>query len=164
MGHNLANFEMAGEQFLRPEVEFSCFWNTRWTTNDSVENSVFDALDKEGNFNANGYGLMIWGNYLGEQMVKTTSSVLIRSFASIDRKQNKLFIYLLNKSDQPQVINLDIKGVQTDSVTQAWELFGTGPEDCDPVWQLKDPKDVGNNVLLKPISITVVEYELAPTT
>ena len=44
---------------------FSCFWNTRWITNDSVEHSAYDALDRDGNFNANGMGLMIWGNYLG---------------------------------------------------------------------------------------------------
>ncbi len=30
MGHNLALFEMTGEQLIQPRVEFSCFWNTRW--------------------------------------------------------------------------------------------------------------------------------------
>ena len=172
MGHNLANFEMAGEQLLRPEVEFSCFWNTRWTTNDTLENSVFDALDKEGLFNANGYGLMIWGNYLGEQMVRTLThpdgvgvprrggSVLIRSFASIDRKQGKLFIYLINKSDTLQSVHLVIPDQNIKEATQAWELFGRNSDDCDPVWQKKDSREVRKNIRLKPVSITVVEYHL----
>src|SRR5207253_7617911 len=74
MGYNLVNFEMIGDQLLEPRVDFSCFWNTRWITNDSASNSVFDALDRNGNFNANGYGMAIWGNFLGDKMVKTTSS------------------------------------------------------------------------------------------
>jgi alpha-L-arabinofuranosidase len=72
MGHNMVNFEMTGDQLQQPEIEFSCFWNTRWINNDSLDHEVWDALDKNGNFNANGYGLMIWGKYLGDKMVRTT--------------------------------------------------------------------------------------------
>jgi hypothetical protein len=93
MGHTLCNFEMTGDQLLTPEIAFSCFWNTRWIENDSLDNSVYDALDRNGNFNAIGYGLMIWGNYLGEKMVKTTNTLHIRSFASYSPTENNLYVY-----------------------------------------------------------------------
>lgn len=160
MGHNLLNFELAGEQLLTPEIEFSCFWNTRWIDNDSIENEVWDALDKNGDFNANGYGLMIWGNYLGTKMIKTTSSLHTRLFASIKPEEKRLFVYLLNKKDQPQSIRLDIKNQQVKSIVQAWELFGKNPEDRDPVWQKVDLKKNNLDVELKGTSITVIEYGL----
>lgn len=159
MGHNLANFEMTGEQLLRPEIEFSCFWNTRWIENDSLENSVFDALDKDGNFNANGYGLMIWGNYLGDKMLKTTSTIHIRSFASWVPREKRLFVYVLNKADRDQKIHIDIKDHKIKSLIQSWELFGKNADDCDPVWKKKE-LDKNSDIIVKGTSITVTEYQL----
>ncbi len=160
MGHNLANFEMTGDQLLQPQVEFSCFWNTRWINNDTVENSVFDALDRNGNFNANGYGLMIWGNYLGDKMLKTTSTVHLRTFASIATKEKKLIVYFVNKDERPQNIHLDIRGAKTNSVDQAWELFGKNADDCEPVWQKREVSSNINDLQVKGTSITVIGYQL----
>ena len=122
-------------QLQVPEIESSQFWNTRWINNDSVENSVFDALDKHGNFNANGYSMMIWGNFLGDQMIKSTSSVHLRSFASYVPEENRLYVYLMNMLEDPQSISLDFDGYEVETILQAWELVGDGPEDVDPVWQ-----------------------------
>jgi alpha-N-arabinofuranosidase len=119
MGYNLVNFEIIGNQLLEPRVDFSCFWNTRWIQNDSVSNSVFDALDKDGNFNANGYGIAIWGNFLGDKMVKTTSSLYIRSFASWKPKQKKIFMYLVNKSDEKKMYKLISTAIQSNLFLKA---------------------------------------------
>ena len=134
MGHNLCNFEMTGEQLKTPEIEFSCFWNTRWIDNDSIDNSVFDALDKNGNFNANGLGLMIWGNWLGKKMVATTSNLHIRTFASSCPEENILYVYLLNKNQLPVRIQLDIEGYKITGIEKSGQLYGNGPDDVDPVW------------------------------
>jgi alpha-L-arabinofuranosidase len=159
MGHNLANFEMTGEQLLRPEVEFSCFWNTRWIENDTSKNSVFDALDKNGNFNANGYGLMIWGKYLGDKMLKTTSTVYLRSFASVIPAEKKLYVYVVNKNEKPQSIQIDVESSKIKSLIQARELFGKNPDDCEPVWQKREMSN-SSNLEVKGTSITVIEYQL----
>jgi hypothetical protein len=160
MGMNLANFEMTGEQLLEPKLLFSCFWNTRWINNDSMENSAFDALDKDGNLNANGLGLMIWGNYLGTKMVQTSSTVHIRSFASTIANDQKIYVYLLNKSESSKMVKLLIPGYKVSSVLMAKELVGQGPDDVDPVWQkVEDLKDSGD-VNLKGTSIMVIEYQL----
>lgn len=160
MGMNLANFEMTGEQLLIPSIDFSCFWNTRWIHNDSIEYSAFDALDKDGNFNANGYGLMIWGNYLGDKMVKTTATTHIRSFASLDPETSRLFVYLINKSEEKKTVQLKIDKKKVDDVLLAKELVGDGPEDVNPVWQdatgLTDPDEIE----IKGTTIMLLEYQL----
>jgi hypothetical protein len=160
IGMNLANFEMTGLQLMEPSIDFSCFWNTRWIYNDSIEFSAYDALDQDGNFNANGYGLMIWGNYLGDKMVKTTGTVHIRSFASLMPEKNRIFIYLMNKAEEASTIHLKITGKEIDNILQAKELVGVDPEDVHPVWQevpvLKDPRKLE----IKGTSIMVLEYQL----
>jgi alpha-L-arabinofuranosidase len=134
MGHNLCNFEMTGEQLLNPRVDFSLYWNTRWIENDTIENSVYDALDKSGNFNAIGYGMMIWGNYLGEKMVRTTGTVHVRSFASYSPQENILYVYLINKAESPVPVNLSVPGYKIKSIEMHARLEGTGPDDVNPVW------------------------------
>ncbi len=161
MGYNLANFEITGDQLLESRIEFSCFWNTRWIDNDSIPHSVFDALDKNGNFNANGLGLMIWGKFLGDKMVKTTSpDIHVRTFSSFVPKEKKLYVYLMNTSDKPKEILLKIKGHTLKSIKQAWELTGNGPEDTKPVWKEVTSITTSKPQMIQGTSIRVVEYSL----
>jgi hypothetical protein len=162
MGHALCNFEMTGEQLLNPEIEFSIFWNTRWIDNDTIENSVYDALDKNGNFNAIGYGLMIWGNYLGEKMIRTTNTLHVRSFASYSPAENRLYVYLLNKAEQPLAVNLAIENGKVSVVESLGQLTGTGPDDVDPVWNENVTvarRDL-QNLTLPAVSISVLKIRL----
>lgn len=162
MGHNLCNFEMTGEQLKMPEIEFSCFWNTRWIDNDSIENSVFDALDKNGNFNANGLGLMIWGKWLGEEMVKTTATNHIRSFASFSPDKNQLFVYLLNKEESPVKVKIIVENYKIAGIISLSQLTGQGSDDVNPVWTENLPvpgKDL-SNLVLPGISISVLNVNL----
>jgi hypothetical protein len=160
MSYNLANFELTGEELKEPKIDFSCFWNTRWIENDSVKYSVFDALDRDGNFNANGYGLMIWGKFLGDKMVQTTSTVHLRSFASYSADRKSLFLYLINKSDNDTIVDASIANRHIISVKQAWELTSTGPNDTNPIWQIADSTGAPNSQLVKATSIKVIEYIL----
>jgi len=161
MGHNLFNFEMTGEQLKESKIKSSCFWNTRWIENDTIENSVFDALDKNGNFNANGLGLMIWGNWLGKEMVSTTSTVHIRSFASYSPEKNELYVYLLNKNQMPARVKLSIDDYNVDRVERTGQLTSTGPDDVDPVWNdnLSLSKRDLRNLELPGTSISVVKLK-----
>ena len=163
MGHALCNFEMCGEQLLRSGIEFSMYWNTRWIDNDSVENSVFDALDRNGDFNATGYTLMIWGKYLGKRMVKTTSTLHLRTFASLDPGAGTLFVYLMNMLEEPQRAILETDGFRIGSVLQAWQLKGDGPQDRDPVWKAYRGMGKNGELLLDGTSITVIECQLEKT-
>ena len=158
-GHNLASFEMTGLLLNNPRVEFSQFWNTRWIHNLEKEDSIFDALDKNNNFNANGFGLAIFGNHLAKFMVKTSSTLHVRTFASFDPDKNRLFVYIINKAQEQKTVTLDITGRSVDSVTQAWELVSTGPEDTNPIYRQKQIDDK-NRFTVEPVSITLIELKL----
>lgn len=162
MGHNLCNFEMTGEQLKVQQIEFSCFWNTRWIENDTIENSVFDALDKNGNFNANGLGLMIWGNYLGKNMVSTTGTLHIRSFASFSPDEKNLYVYLLNKNQVPARVKLIVNGYLIDKVEACGQLTSDGPDDVDPVWNdnVSLVKRDLRNIELPGTSISVIKLKI----
>ena len=160
MGMNLANFEMTGLQLLEPKMLFSCFWNTRWINNDSVKYSAYDALDRDGNFNANGMGLMIWGNYLGDWMVRTTSTLHQRTFASYSPDKGRLYLYIINKSPDSQSIDLNINDTRTPELVLAKELFGEGPDDVEPVWQDCEKGGDPAKIVVKGTSITLIEYLL----
>jgi alpha-N-arabinofuranosidase len=159
MGHNLCNFEMTGDLLLIPEVEFSAFWNTRWIDNELDRHSVFDALDRHGNFNANGMGLMIWGNYLGDQMVRTTSTLHLRTFASYTPEEKRLYVYVINKAAEKTIIDLIINHPGQPEMLSARELVGEGPEDVEPVWQDCESWEDPARIRVKGTSITVIEYK-----
>lgn len=160
MGMNLANFEMTGEQLLEPSIDFSCFWNTRWIYNDSIAHSAYDALDRNGNFNANGFGLMIWGKYLGEKMLKTTGTVHIRSFASLIPEEDRMFVFLVNKAEFPIHVQLNVIGKDVLEVLNAKALIGSGPEDLNPIWDdLPDLRDT-DKLEIHGTSILVLDCKL----
>jgi len=160
--NNMINFEIMAYQLLEPRVRFSCFWNTRWiqTRRRSGNISAFDALDHNGYFNANGYGLMIWGKYLGDNMVNAVSSAFdtLSVFSSFSPSENKLLVYLLNKTNHAMAAEITIYDYNITGVHQVWELKGEDLDDQKPVWSkvtgLNDPR-----VLLIPgATIRVIEY------
>ena len=161
-GHNLASFEMTGLFLNNPRVHSSQFWNTRWIHNKEKEDSIFDALDKDNNFNANAYGLAIFGNHLAKYMVETSSTLHVRTFASYDPEPGRLFLYLINKAPGQRTISLDIKGRTIHSVLQRWELIAIGPEDTNPIYQQNPciPQPDDPQLTLPHTSITLLELKL----
>lgn len=156
MAHAIVTFDMAGQLLLQPQIEFSCFWNTRWIENESKPGTDHDALDKEGNLNPTGRALLIWGNFLGKKMVRTQSAEPIISYSSTDKQ--KIYLYVINKSEKVQKIKMDLGKYNSGSVVQAWEYFGTRSDDMHPVWQQK--KDVSiKGTTLQGLSITVIELK-----
>lgn len=158
MGHAIVTFDMAGQLLMQPAIEYSCFWNTRWIENESKPGADYDALDKNGNLNPTGYAMMIWGKFLGSNMVKSGPVGQLVTYASTDK--NKLFLYLINKAAKEQVIKVDMDGYKIDSVLQSWEYFGKDSEDTKPVWQ-KKKRLAKDSYTLKGFSITVMEYKIS---
>jgi hypothetical protein len=71
-----------------------------------------------------------------------------------------LYVYIINKKEDPERINLNLNKLKVKSVSEAYELVGQGPDDLCPVWQecsgLTDPFDFE----VKGTSITVVKIKL----
>jgi hypothetical protein len=159
MGHAIVTFDMAGQLLLQPQIEFSCFWNTRWIENESKPQRDHDALDSEGNLYPTGRALSIWGNFLGSQMIRTDTTGRIISFASYDPQTGTLFAYLVNKGYQSEKVILETEDRKIESVLEAWEFFGTSSEDIHPVWQQVKNIRAGRPVTLKGTSITVIKMK-----
>jgi hypothetical protein len=157
IGHAIVVFDMAGQLIAQPQIEYSCFWNTRWIENESNPGRDHDALDKDGNINPTGMALMIWGRYMGKKMVEITSPPPLVSYASTDG--DKLFLYLINKSDKEQQVVPDLENYRIDTLSGLWEYYGSNPGDTRPVWQ-KENSDDKNRYALKPFSVTVVELKI----
>lgn len=159
--NNLINFEITGYQLLEPRIDFSCFWNTRWIDDKGGRENGYDALDKNGNFNANGYGLMIWENFIGDKMVRTSSTDSIKSFASYTSSENKLFVYLLNKTSKAAEIEIILKDYSIKRINQIWELKGQNLDDQNPSWsKLENTRENGVQIL-PAATIRVIEYNLS---
>ena len=161
--NNLINFEMTGEQLMEPYIEFSCFWNTRWIDDHNGRENGYDALDKNGNLHANGYGLKIWGDYHGDKMVKNFStSDSIKAFASLHSGENRLFVYLYNRTDRRHEVKVDIPGYSVKQSFQVCELAGKDLNDQNPAWvTLK--KKISGTQKLPGATIRVVEYLIKPS-
>jgi len=155
MGHAIVTFDMTGQLLLQPQIEFSCFWNTRWIDVETKPRD-HDALDKDGNLLPTGMALKIWGNFLGTRMVKSDSTGKILSYASFDPGSRTLYAYLINKGDSMETITLSIKNHDIKSIRETGEFYGTSPEDIHPVWQAKKIGP-GKPISLKGTSITVIK-------
>lgn len=161
--NNLINFEITGLQMMEPRIDFSCFWNTRWIDDGGGKYNGFDALDKNGNLNANGYGLMIWGNFHGNKMIKTSSSDNIKAFASTKPSKNKLYVYLLNETEDTVTVELHLKNYSIHKINQAWELKGKSLEDENPAWTKINSKDETTIQQLPGATIQVIECSIEKT-
>lgn len=161
MGNNLLNMEIALRQMQHPQLLFSCFWNTRWIDDGGGKWAGFDALDKTGAFNANGHGLAAIGNFTGDKMVKVTgSSEELKVFASVDSKQQKLYLYLLNPTDKAIVIHEQIQGHKPGRLKQAWELAGNSADDTKPVWREVKRLSLQQSKTILPQSARIIEYTI----
>ena len=161
MENALVNLDITFRQLQHPSILFSCFWNTRWVNDGGGKWAGFNALDKNGQFTANGYSLMIAGKFLGDQMLLTTSSSdRLKAYSSLDSRQHRLYLYLINTSNELLAVRDQVSGNETKSVQRAWELSGAGSQDKQPVWRAIDGLTPRQELHIPPQSIWVIQYAL----
>lgn len=160
MANNLVNMEIGLQLLQYPGVVFSCFWNTRWIDDGRGKFNGFDALNKDGYFNANGYGMMILGKFLGDKMIRTKSIGGLKTYASISNNKHKLFLYILNSTPNNKKISLVIKNYRADSINEVYELVGNGPDDQKPVWLNMKNIPLDKPQTIKGNSVRIVEFQL----
>jgi hypothetical protein len=93
-------------------------------------------------------------------MVKSTSSLHLRTFASYAPKENMLYVYLMNMLEEPRSVSLNIMDYELASMIQAWELTGKGPDDVNPIWRKCNRMSDPRMVRTKGTSITVLAYRI----
>jgi len=161
MGHALANFQMLGDALLQPKLFASCLWNTRWITNLEKPDILYDAINANGEANAIGKGLAIFGNNLLNNMVVATSeNQLISPYVTCNIATAKMNIFLVNKDKVPQPVSVSILNYSNTN-GEVWVLKGTGDTDTNPLWTKLSDITVTNNAVslnLDAVSITMLKF------
>lgn len=157
VGHALVAFEIMGQHLKNPQVDAALFWNTRWITNTTSGQSIYDALDKNSNMNASGLALSIWGNNLLPELINAassgTGSNFIKVFSDYDNVTNKLNIFLINKDNISRTINLDISNYFSRPFYQRYQYSGANDVDKFPNYSLLDVAPV--QIMGYPTSFTL---------
>ncbi len=160
LGHALANFKMLADAVVQPKLLSACLWNTRWVTNADQPNRLFDAVDANGNLNATGTALGIFGNNLLNKMVVASSSVqYIKVYATYDGDK-KLNIFLLNKAEIGKAVKLNTLKYLKKSSFQRWEFKANSVQDTAPTWLKSDNVQSGDDSIelnLPANSVTMIE-------
>ena len=163
VGHSLVNFQMFGDMVIKPKLEAACMWNTRWVENLQVPQSLYDALDADGNVNANGIAMNVWGDNLLSSMVSTaTEDEFVKTYASYDDTGKKLNVLILNKDNSARQVELVLQQFENDFKGSVWRFSGSSVSDKFPEYEKVDsvyePDDIGS-LSLPANSVTVLKLQ-----
>ena len=164
MGHAIVLFNAVGNQLNDPRIEFSQVWNTRWVTNDSQRSpTVWDSLDKDNNLQATGRAMSVWGQFLLDKMVASSSTPMVKVFASYSAS-GALNLFLINKDTSARVTNVSLANFVAQTAVDRWVFGGSGADDLSPVLAQAAPIAADGNrlsVTLDPVSVTVLRLQKA---
>ena len=158
-GRGILTFDQIGQMISSNNCEYACFWNTRWFDEGDL---LYDAFDDMNHTRPTSLALTIWGNYLLDNMVSTTSKIgSIVSYASVDSSTGNLNIFLINKKEEAQVLNV---GIASDSTyknsADVWQYKGNSNTDKNATWGKVGTTSVDENLIqdlnLPGTSITVL--------
>ena len=157
----LHNFEMLGNTLCFHEVDYFHFWISRWLEKNSYLND-FSAFDSDYKLTPMGYSLYVWGKFIRKQMVYTSKSDNIHSWASFDRERQLLSLFLLNKNQKTQQVEVNFDHYDCNLNSERWVLRGLDPGSTKVIWQQFNPIKVKQSKIatrLEPLSINVLTFK-----
>jgi len=157
LGHAVVLFEMLGAHLLHPRVNMAQVWNTRWINTATPD--LWNSLDQQNNRLATGQAVAIWGQFLQMQMVQSTNTAMIRSFASYNSSNRQLSIFLINKDTTARRTTVSLQQYASGATGSQWSLRGKSANDKAPLWgKVQDIASSRNalTVNLDPVSISVL--------
>jgi hypothetical protein len=163
-GHALVVFDMFGRHMTNG-IEFTQLWNTRWSGSESaVAPRLIDTFDPNNNLQATGAALAIWGQFLKEKMVFSSSTRMVRTYATYSPANGAVTAFLINKDTQSRDVTLRLDNFSTSVVVNTWSFKGTDQGDVRPSWNSVGMQRAASNAILAtldPVSITVLDMSPA---
>jgi hypothetical protein len=163
VGHALVAFDIIGKQITYRQVDMAFFWNTRWVDNVNKPHHAFDALGPNGNLQANGLALSIWGNYLLDRLVSVNSTDRIVTYASRNKKD--LHVFLINKDTVSHQVNLALQNFKLTGLLKSHVFAGKSITDINPVIEpfadlsyVSGGENIRFSLQAKPASITILRF------
>ena len=167
LGHALVNFQMLGDQISIKEVDDAYLWNTRWVDNVTTPQHLYDVIDTNGNLNATGKALAMWGNNILDHLVFSSNNGYINSFATADSAKEQLNIFLINKDYSSHNVTVNVANypaISSPGLTiSESKLTGSSVTDKFPV--ISSPSGTASvsgfsiNILVDPLSIHVIKLK-----
>lgn len=125
LGHALATLDMYGAIMSNPEVADAALWNTRWFPSAEPgwrpaadRESLFTAIDTEGELGANALALSLWGSRRHDSLLRVQvpaqAQQSLSAYATASADGSEAAIYLINRSDKPTAAQIDLVGLAAD--------------------------------------------------
>lgn len=162
LGQSLANFELLATLAADARIAFTQFWNTRWINNDLSVPQPTDVFTKTNMLNANGQVLALLHNNVHDQMVSATSTDKIKTFASLDSTTGELVVFLVNKSQAEQPVEVLLEDYQAGNEVLQSVYSGLNTQDIAPTLEELPSLEASENRIalsLKSTSITVLKLQ-----
>jgi hypothetical protein len=167
--------DILGQLLQNPDCYMSLFWNT--INIYEGDGSVFNALMRDNTLSAVGLALTIWGRFLEDEMIETSTAAesndlkdtqnpsMVRCYAS--RTDGKVLnVILVNKDIRATPIELTLRQANLiDEQGEKWVYRGTSPTDKNPTWGRVGWIKAASETLetaLDPVSVTVFSFSLRP--
>jgi hypothetical protein len=149
---------MIGQLLMYERVDAGMFWNTRWM-DDGTPNSLWYALDPDNEIRPTGRGVAIWGQFLLDKLVSVDRLDRVVTWATANEDNSELNLIIINKDSIDHSVSMNLNSEDyTSGIRYVWS--GSGPEDTNPIWDMKDTQEITGpflNVTLPAVSVTVIE-------
>jgi alpha-N-arabinofuranosidase len=159
LGRAIITFDLQGQLLQDPDCYFSQFWNT--INVYEGDNSVFNALYRDNTLTSVGRALWLWGQYLQDEMLGTTSSSMVKCFATRTSREI-MNIFLVNRDTLTHKIQLEVLNENgLDSRGGKWVFTGTSLKDQNPEWRESEAIRLKGGKLkdiLGPFSVTMYTF------
>jgi alpha-N-arabinofuranosidase len=135
LGHALVLFDLFGAHLANPRVAYAQLWNTRWSGNETAATPVlWDAFDKYNQLQASGQAAAVWGQFLKERLVSSSSTAMVRSYATYSPKSGKVSVFLINKDTVARPTSVTLNSTSGMFRIDTWIFSGHGADDVHPTW------------------------------
>ena len=142
------------------DVKATYVWNTHGPWGGENENAPYNILDLDNSREPRGDIIKLINENLLNYFVKVPRvNGFIRAYASVDELNENLAIILINKNDEPEMVNINTLGFSLPSAFLIKSYSGSGPYDESP--ELKESTINGSNneilnIELSPVSFNVI--------
>jgi hypothetical protein len=171
IGKSMVTFEMLASALSRFDrisymhlwVSHSAFSGPNYVTDYS---NTFDPYLNTLN---QGNAIALFNRFNRDKMVNTTSSSpLVRAYASYSENTNEITVYLINKSYNQEVVNINVNSSMELESGNIWTYTGVNGQADDIVTSIRNtgsvaPQQKSYTVTLPPVSITAIDGTMIPS-
>ncbi|GAA3638588.1 hypothetical protein GCM10022397_25130 [Flavivirga jejuensis] len=152
---NACNFE---------DVRATYVWNTHGPWDGPEKNASYNILDLDNNREPRGDIIKIINENLLDYFVQVPRvKGFIRTYACVDELNEHLNVFLINKNDTAETVNIETSEFKLQSNYTIKTFSGKGPEDKSPVCSEIAYNEINDEILkveLAPLSLNVIYMKL----